>query len=399
MHIGPLRKRFRHLVGLRAIAPTCWILTLAFATRAAESEVRAAEAESPESNRGAPPAVPKAPTSEGQPLDSKEQGESPAQSGLLPQPQLPGIGELLPVQLTAFGDIRYALAQDARDRFSIGSLELDASLTLTPYLITTTAIAYDVESNGMALASFTVDGGLFGRDQHHLWRSDWIVRSGVVFGRFDVPFGTAYLEYPSTAARLVTLPASVMATHHAWNDIGIQAYAETRYFNVIAYFLNGRDYQATLSDGSPDNRAASFSLGGRVGLLAVPGLEIGSSLALDRHEEGHQDSLFGADLALLSEHFDFRGEYLVAKDGALIRRGSYGRAAFLLDPGFLLARYDVVVEGDAIQSKILDLGAGLKVFKGAEARIVCSRGFEDGTLTGYLQMVGGQSFQPTGFRR
>jgi hypothetical protein len=72
----------------------------------------------------------------------------------------------------------------------------------------------------VGLGAFTVDGSLFGPEQKHLLKSRLLRDSGVVVGKFDVPFGIAYLEYPATENRFVELPSVVMATHGAWNDLG-----------------------------------------------------------------------------------------------------------------------------------------------------------------------------------
>src|SRR6187399_750982 len=76
--------------------------------------------------------------------------------------------QLLPVELTAFGDIRYRFISPGLDEFEIGSVELDSALQLSPHVMVSAAFAYVPDEDKAALGAFTVDGSLFGPDEKHL---------------------------------------------------------------------------------------------------------------------------------------------------------------------------------------------------------------------------------------
>ena len=71
---------------------------------------------------------------------------------------------------------------------------------------------YVPEADKITLGAFTVDGSAFGPEKKHLIKTRFLQDSGVVFGKFDVPFGIAYLEYPATENRFVNLPEVVQKT-------------------------------------------------------------------------------------------------------------------------------------------------------------------------------------------
>src|SRR6187200_1904030 len=76
--------------------------------------------------------------------------------------------KLLPLDLTAFGDIRYRFTHPGLDQFEIGSVELDSALQLSPHVMVSAAFAYVPDEDKVALGAFTVDGSLFGPDEKHL---------------------------------------------------------------------------------------------------------------------------------------------------------------------------------------------------------------------------------------
>src|SRR5262245_16335293 len=81
--------------------------------------------------------------------DAAAEPEAEASPKVAPEAkQKPGslrIPDILPLELTAFGDIQYRFQRHLVDEFRVGSLELDAALTLAPYAIAATAIGYDAE--------------------------------------------------------------------------------------------------------------------------------------------------------------------------------------------------------------------------------------------------------------
>lgn len=306
----------------------------------------------------------------------------------------------LPIELTAFGDILYALRDPGSDDFHIGSLEVDIALTLVPYVSAWGAIAYDPDDGGMRLASFTVDSSLWGSDEHAFWKSDVIGSSGLILGKFDVPFGIAYLRYGSPDNRLVTQPSAVGVTHGGWNDIGAQLYGSTGHVNALGYVVNGQGLPE-LEGGS-----AHAAVGGRLGVKPVGHLECGCSLELggsgarsigpDRREL----TLLGADVSATARGLAVSSELIALRydDGPRVR-GFYSQGVYTLDPVFFGGRYAVTTEWRSVTERTVTAAAGLEIFPQGELRVAYERGLEHEAQTLFIQVVGGRSWKPTGLRR
>jgi hypothetical protein len=304
--------------------------------------------------------------------------------------------KLMALELTAFGDFRYRFAKGGADRFEIGSVELGSALSLSPHVMVAAALAYDPEADGFGLGAFTVDGSLFGPEDKHLVKTELIDDSGVIFGKFDVPFGIAYLEYPATDNRFVMLPDSVVATHGGWNDIGVQAYATTSHFEATLYLVNGKplEDEAAVEAGE----TVTHAFGGRLGMKPVAGLSLGGSLA--QAAGSLALPLYGADLSLGAGPFALKNEYIRrATPGADDVHGFYSeglaRARFL----FAGARYETTLRGPMVTERGLALTLGAEIFPQAEVRLAHLRTFDSGEETSFIQLVGGSIWQPTGLRR
>src|SRR5258706_6720617 len=189
--------------------------------------------------------------------------------------EVPGSGSLMPLRFATSGDFFYSISNRGRDDFHVGSLQLDVSLELSRYVDVSASLVYDGASRIFGVGSFTIDCGLAGKGSRYLLQSRFIERSGIVFGKFDVPFGIAYLEYSPVDNRLITQPGAVLATHGGWNDIGEQLYLQTHYFNVIAYLVNGEGAARAAKAGKPPDDA----LGTRIGISPFEPLEVGISAA------------------------------------------------------------------------------------------------------------------------
>ncbi|HVY27773.1 MAG TPA: hypothetical protein VHB79_14560 [Polyangiaceae bacterium] len=306
---------------------------------------------------------------------------------------------LLPLEFTAFGDLHYRFERPANDDFHIGSAELDASLSLTSFVNVSTAIPYDGESNGFGLAAFVIDCGIAGEGERFPLQTKLVKKSGVTFGRFDVPFGIAYLEYPSVENRLLTQPEAVLATHGAWNDTGAQFYAVGEHWTTLGYLVNGLEHPLNAEETAPARTAAGGRVSGKVDDL----FEVGASAAWDFADEGPVMFFGGGDLSLSLGPLDVRGEYLLrhvdAPDVAELTHGAYSRALLHLDPAFLVARYDTVLQGSTTVDRRISAGAGVEIFPQGEVRAVYEQSLDSDLRTVTLQLVGGSSFQPTGLRR
>jgi hypothetical protein len=306
---------------------------------------------------------------------------------------------LLPLEFTAFGDFFYRFERPGKDDFHVGAVELDASLKLTPYVNVSTAIVFDGVEDGFGLGAFVIDCGIAGEGDGYVIQSKRLSKSGVSFGRFDVPFGIAYLQYPAVENRLVTLPQSVQLTHGAWNDIGAQGYAVGEHWTAVGYVVNGLEHPVSADESAPARTAAGGRLSGKVDEL----VEVGGSGALDFAAQGPVMAFVGGDLQTTFGPLNVRGEYLLkhvkAVGVAELTHGIYGQALLKFDPAFLTARYDTVLEGSKTFDRRATGGVGVEIFPQGEVRAVWEQSFDTDIRTVTLQLVGGSSFQPTGLRR
>lgn len=305
-----------------------------------------------------------------------------------------GLDALLPLELTAFGDIRYRIVKSEPDDFQIGSVELDASLQLSPHVMVSAALAYKPDADSFGLGAFTVDGSLFGPEPRHLLHSDWITDSGVVFGKFDVPFGIAYLHYASLDNPFVELPSLVNSTHGAWNDLGMQAYAIASKFDLTWYLVNG----AVLDPDSSVEHAPIFATGARLGVKPLPELACGVSVA--EVPAKAYTGLFGADLSATSGPFEVQNEFIWREfaHGPVVH-GLYTTVLARHQDFFGGARWEgVLSDGRAIE-RGLGLTLGATVFERAEVRVAHVHSMLNEGHTTFLQLAGGSIWQPTGLRR
>jgi hypothetical protein len=299
--------------------------------------------------------------------------------------------EVLPLEVTAFGDIRYRIEPDAADGFEIGSVELDTSLELSPHVKVSSALPYDPEGDSFGLAAFTVDGSFAGPSEKHLVKTELLEDSGVIFGKFDVPFGVAYLEYAATDNPFVLTPVSIDATHGGWNDLGAQGYAIGRNLNATFYLVNG-DHFAT-EESTPE-----LAYGGRLGLLPFGELELGGSFA--RVEGTTSETLVGGDLSANAGPFTLKNEYVRRRPELGTKlEGFYSEALFRHCWFFTGARYANVLLDDRLGETTATLTLGAEVFPQAEVRVARLHRFDEPSDVTFVQIVGGSSFQPTGLRR
>lgn len=306
---------------------------------------------------------------------------------------------LLPLEFTAFGDFFYRFERPGADDFHVGAVELDASLKLTPYVRVSTAVVFDGAEDAFGLGAFVIDCGIAGEGDGYVLQSKHVSKSGLSFGRFDVPFGIAYLQYPSVENRLLTLPQAVELTHGGWGDVGAQGYAVGEHWTAVGYVVNGPEHPVSADAAEPSRTAAGARLSGKVDEL----IEIGGSGALDFAAEGPVMAFVGGDLVTTLGPLDVRGEYLLkhVKAPGLpeLTHGVYGQALLKVEPAFLVARYDTVLEGSKRFDRRIAGGAGVEIFPQGEVRAVYEQSLDSDVRLMTLQLVGGSSFQPTGLRR
>ncbi len=301
-------------------------------------------------------------------------------------------------ELTNVGDALYRFERPANDDFHVGAVELDASLKLTPFVSVSTAVVFDGAEDAFGLGAFVIDCGIEGEGDGDVVQSSRVSKSGVSFGRFDVPFGIAYLQYPSVENRLLTVPQAVDLTHGGWNDIGAQGYAAGGHWTTVAYVVNGPEHPISAEEAAPSRTAGGARLSAKLDEL----IEVGGSghgFCSRRPSDGVRGRRPGDDAR--SARFTRRVP-AASRQGAR-RRGAHARrvctSPLKVDPAFLVARYDTALEGSEALDRRGTGGASLEIFPQGEARAVYEQSLDSDIRMMTLQLVGGSSFQPTGLRR
>ena len=209
-----------------------------------------------------------------------------------------------------------------------------------------------------------VDFHIFGESDRHFRPTRHIHHSGLILGRFDVPFGLDWQVYPSIDRKLVTMPMSTELFLDSWNDLGGQFYIEAGRMEATLYAVNGYGYQQGYNaDGdflgyngfgyipdSPDirtvDRETAYALGGRSGLRIWDRFRIGGSYAGFLNGDNRLDmSLHGVDLQFDSGDFRLKGEFIeqqIGQDNIHVSRNRayYFQPYYRIDPFFLVARYE-----------------------------------------------------------
>jgi hypothetical protein len=209
--------------------------------------------------------------------------------------------------------------------------------------------------------------------------------------------GIAYLDYPSTENRFVTLAAPTLAVHGAWNDLGVQVYAIAPSFNLVVYWVDGSVFVGDLgADAKPE-----FAAGGRLGLLPFEILELGASVARIQGQSATRQTLFGADVALRTGTLELQNEYLARRSDGTgdVLQGFYSQVSLGAPPGFGVARFETVLATQQTLERQASVGLGATLLAEGELRAVYQHSFESGARQLFLQVVGGSAWQPTGLRR
>ncbi|MBN2801746.1 MAG: hypothetical protein JXR91_01495 [Deltaproteobacteria bacterium] len=318
--------------------------------------------------------------------------------------QLGDLTNLIPIDMYAFGDFYYVFRKDAPDNFEIGQLEMDLEMPLHETVTVAAAIAYNADSGSFGVGAFTIDGGIAGNGDNYFFKTKKIEAFGFMFGQFDVPFGIAYLEYPSIDHRFVSSPLAVDETHDSWNDLGGQFYLDAGYLNVVAFGTNGIGYSVKDDNGDLTYINATMALGGRVGVPLFEHLELGGSVAALFNTDFKSDAvLAGGDLNLEVAGLQLKGEYIYKKTGlqnnnGISNQGFYAQGMYDFDPFYIIARYSEVFQKNENTVKQLSGGLGIKVIENGEIRFELTSDL-DGGVTSFIQMAGGMGFRPTGLKR
>ena len=294
-------------------------------------------------------------------------------------------------EISGFGDVLLSIDESQSDDFDfqIGQLELDVAARLKPHVQVEAAVAYDGEES-FEIGAFIIDFHLLGEVDWHYHRSGRVRHSGVMVGRFDVPFGIDWRVYPSIDRQLISVPQAVELTHNEWNDIGVHGYLETENFNAAMYIVNGFEYKADPA------LTASSAFGGRFGVVASEKLEIGGSMALLSVEDPDIDMLMlGADAGFGAGDFTGKAELIAhtieAPGGDDITNvGFYAQGKYDFENFYGIARLGVFSydESDDNDNYRLSLGGGMPLADDCLPRFEYQANSEDSDV-GLVQIAVG----------
>lgn len=296
------------------------------------------------------------------------------------------------IAISGFGDVLRILRQG--DSFALGQVEVDIEANIEKVVVAT-AIAYDGSAFG--LGAFEVILPLWGNTEGHFKTVQEIFTSELSFGQFDVPFGLDYHVYPSIDRKLITSPRVVEQTHNSWNDFGVRGHLETNYFKIDLFGTNGFGYHTTDPGANPPEIEVNpkVALGGRLGIMPITGFEIGGSVAGIWNENDDLGVvLIGFDAQMAYHKFVAKGEYIWHQTDRpspqrVTNKGLYGQAMLVLDPVFLVGRYDHFwPEWNASESRF-SAGIGYAIVEGCEIRTEYQFNLNNMPDIGFVQMVVG----------
>jgi hypothetical protein len=256
-------------------------------------------------------------------------------------------------------------ADPARAVFRLGQAEVDIDATLSPRVGVCLAPAWNPDEESLGIGTMALNWQWSDEGLENFCRHRHVRRSGVLVGRFDVPFGIDWQVYPSLDRPLVTAPLVVQRTHGGWNSDGVMVYGARGLFNATAHATSGFPHARYRATPRPATWTPRAVYGGRLGVVPVTGWAAGVSGAwMDIVEADHAMSLTGVDLEILTGAFGLRGEAIRhrATDGArtgttdgVYLEGRYG-------PGrpYGIARWDAVWDADGTVEKVLALGLGYR---------------------------------------
>ncbi|MFQ5862434.1 MAG: porin [Candidatus Brocadiales bacterium] len=141
-------------------------------------------------------------------------------------------------------------------------------------------------------------------------------------GKFVYPFGIERFQYSEPFNKLVDRPSPmVRIVPGLYTDVGVEFLGTVpiphieglKYEFAITNGLDSFDHEGRQKDLADNN--TNKQLGGRLGLVLLPGLEIGGSFLTGKYDIDNDNRLFlaGADIAYRRGGLEFRGEYVTGK--------------------------------------------------------------------------------------
>lgn len=306
-------------------------------------------------------------------------------------------------ELTGFFDVynSYEFQEEAYSGFQINQFELDISYSYKKCLSLGTALAYNVDSEQLELAMAYLHYNIFNESVAHPRREEEDEHSGIIIGKFDLPFGLDYLNFASPDRPVFSAPLVLEKTLGGRNDIGVNYHLVSENYKVNFCVVNG------FNDG--------VALGTGIKINVVDFLQLGASYTSDFKSVDEQANwVGGVDLMAEVGPVELKSEYIWTNgllDGeqdesgaegvneglylqALIQLESMTNLPFFLTLryGFWNASYDYVENGTDDKQNRITVGLGYQIAESCSIRGEILSGqvnSDDRNLKATLQLVTG----------
>jgi hypothetical protein len=187
---------------------------------------------------------------------------------------------------------------------------------------------------------------------------DWNVfneRCVLRIGKFYYPFGIERLVESAPYNKLIDRPnPSIKIIPGTYSDVGLELYGTVPFFYKTKF-----KYELAVTNGlsSPEKKGEqewlddnndNKTLGGRLGLELLPGLEIGGSYSTGKYDDDEKFRMdfAGADASFRKGGFEIRGEYIrsnversTSAGGSFDREGYYFQTSYKYAPEINYVKY------------------------------------------------------------
>jgi len=255
------------------------------------------------------------------------------------------LGEVNSLKFSGYFDVgwNHQSALEDSGKMSLGLFEFALTKDLTDKIHIAAAIDIldgEVTSMSGVLVDFDLYTSAFGEDHSRGHHYD---HTGLILGKFDVPFGLDYLYYTTPARNLISAPFTTTNLFDGgWTAAGVYPHFSFCCFNMDLYYVD--------SENSLDNDNPLYATGGRIGWKSFLG-EIGGSAVGSFDNQDHTDKARYGAHALFNfiPHVEIKSEYVYGIDDkqALDNRSESYYFEGALDTEFLtnapvslMARYD-----------------------------------------------------------
>jgi len=282
-------------------------------------------------------------------------------------------------ELTGFFDVynSFEFQEEDYSGFQINQFEIDISYSYKECLSLGTALAYNADNEQFELAMAYLHYNIFKEGTMHPRREEEAGHSGIIVGKFDLPFGLDYLNFASPDRPVFSAPLVLEKTLGGRNDIGVNYHLVSEKFKVNVCAVNGFNGGVALGTGVKAN--------------FFDNLQVGASYTSDFESLDYQANWAGGvDLMAEVGPLEIKSEYIwtnglldgeqdeSGSDG--VNQGLYFQALTQLESmtslplfltlryGFWNAEYDYDGNGTDDEQNRITVGLGYQLAAGCSIR-------------------------------